>query len=175
MWKDLPNIITKLRIAAILPVVVSFYVSSSFLLFFLIIASVSDIIDGKLARMYKAHSDFGMYLDSLADKLLVITTLFMMAGFGYLSNLNIIPAVLVVIREIVIGSLPRLRSSKFISRLKTVMQMVSICFLAGEHGGIVADRGIGIAALWISAVLALITAIQYLLFYNVISDNLENL
>ena len=77
----IPNIITIIRII-LMPVFIILFFSKGFIyklsaLIVFLVAAVSDYIDGKLARKHNMISEFGKFLDPLADKILVLTTLFL--------------------------------------------------------------------------------------------------
>ena len=83
MLTTLPNLLTLSRIVAIPLVIATFYFASPLgqwlgcVIFSL--AAVTDWLDGRLARMWQQQSELGRFLDPVADKLLVATTLFMLA------------------------------------------------------------------------------------------------
>ena len=105
------NYITILRIALIFPVLIfatsysSLYNWVALLLF--VIAGITDHLDGYIARKTGSTSSFGALLDLVADKLLIIITLFYF--ISYASNLLlIIPSVIIIFREIVVSSFRQL-------------------------------------------------------------------
>ncbi len=135
-FKQIPNILTTIRILLI-PLFVIFYVENLFIykilaLIVFIVASITDYIDGQIARKYKFITKTGKFLDPLADKLLVLTALFL---FSFNSE-NHIPywlILLIVVREIGITFLRIFAISKgsevktsFHGKLKTVSQIITI-------------------------------------------------
>ena len=107
--KCLPNILTSMRIGFV-PIIVSlFYCDFSMSKYFLcgsfLLACITDYLDGKIARAYKNISKIGAFLDPIADKLLVITTMFMIAGFNIIDKFSLLPAVIIIFREICICGL----------------------------------------------------------------------
>jgi len=174
-----PNIFTVTRIAIIPLIVGVFFMENptgqwiACALFTL--ASITDYIDGYLARANNQTSSFGAFLDPVADKLLIVSTLFMITGFGQISGDTIIPAMLIVLRELLVSGLREFLaglSRKIpVSRLakwKTVVQMVAICLLIiGDAAHpfipeVFPVRLIGEIGLWIAAIITLITGYDYL-------------
>lgn len=179
MQLTLPNILTLSRVAVI-PVFVA--------LFFLetptgqwiacgvfALAAITDFFDGYLARARDQLSAFGTFLDPVADKLLVAAALLMMVGFGQIAGVAMIPAVIILCREILVSGLREflagLSVSLPVSRLakwKTTIQMVAIGFLIignGAHPTVPEGfpvRLIGECGLWLAAAITLITGYDYL-------------
>ncbi len=172
---NLPNLLTLFRIAVIPGLVVLFYLESIFAswlacgLFSL--AAITDFLDGYIARVTRQQSAFGRFLDPVADKLLVSSALLMMVEFGQISGLVILPALVILCREITVSGLREylagLRVSLPVSQLakwKTTLQMVAIAVL------IVGDNWpwgiplvvIGEVGLWAAAILTIVTGYDYL-------------
>ena len=175
MRTNLPNLLTLFRIAVIPGLVALFYIESRFAswlacgLFSL--AAITDFFDGYIARVTKQQSAFGRFLDPVADKLLVASALLMMVAFGQISGLVILPALVILCREITVSGLREylagLQVSVPVSQLakwKTTLQMVAIAVL------IVGDNGprdipvveIGEVGLWAAAILTIVTGYDYL-------------
>ena len=66
------------------------------------LAAITDFFDGYIARSRGQLSAFGKFLDPVADKLLIASALLMMVGFGQIADLVIIPAVIILCREIMV-------------------------------------------------------------------------
>ena len=161
MLTDLPNLLTLSRVVAML-------------LFAL--AAITDYFDGKLARDRAQTSDFGRMLDPIADKLLVGATLMMLAGMGRLSSYGLYPAIVIMLREILVSGLREylagLRISLPVTQLakwKTGFQMGALgTLLAGDTGAAVLHMSwlpvstIGELLLWASALLTIVTGWDYL-------------
>lgn len=179
MLLTLPNILTISRVAVIPVFVALFFLETStgqwIACGLFALAAITDFFDGYLARSRGQMSAFGTFLDPVADKLLVASALLMMVGFDQISGLVIIPAVVILCREILVSGLREYLAgfavSLPVSRLakwKTTVQMIAIGFLiVGEsaHPAISADipvRLIGEAGLWLAAVVTLITGFDYL-------------
>lgn len=134
---NLPNKLTVLRVLLI-PLFVAFFCIGSIpnhLLWALVIfalASLTDLLDGHIARSRGLITDFGKLMDPLADKLLVMSAMVCFVGVGLVH-----PAVVVVIlaREFLVSALRQLAASKGEvlaadgwGKAKTVFQMVWICY-----------------------------------------------
>jgi cardiolipin synthase len=180
MISDLPNILTLSRIAAIpvLVVLVAFGAGWADFAACLVFAAagITDWLDGKLARERLQLSDFGRMLDPIADKLLVGATLMALVGFGHLPGWGIYPAIVIMLREILVSGLreflAEIRVGLPVTKLakwKTGVQMVALgALLLGERGAGAAGLGwlpmawIGGTLLWLAAVLTLVTGWDYL-------------
>ena len=131
---NLPNKLSIIRVLCIPIIVVLLYIPAdgcrlaAGILF--ILASMTDYLDGHIARKYNLVTDFGKFIDPVADKLLVLTTLIMMQYIGLME-----PWIIIVIlcRELAVDGLRMvavtqgkvIAASKF-GKLKTVSQMVLI-------------------------------------------------
>ncbi len=175
MRTNLPNLLTLFRIAVIPGLVVLFYIETRFASWLACglfsVAAITDFLDGYVARARKQQSAFGRFLDPVADKLLVASTLLMMVAFGQIRGLVILPALVILCREITVSGLREylagLRVGVPVSQLakwKTTLQMVAIAVL------IVGDNGprdipvleIGEIGLWAAAILTIVTGYDYL-------------
>jgi len=134
---SLPNLLTLSRILAIPVVIATFYVPGDYARWFACAlfsaAGVTDWLDGHMARRWEQQSEIGRFLDPIADKLLVSAILFMLTAFGRLSAEALLPALVILCREILVSGLREylagLRVGMPVSRLakwKTVIQMVAI-------------------------------------------------
>jgi cardiolipin synthase (CMP-forming) len=177
----LPNLLTYGRIAAV-PAVVALMYWQSILsgglwlrwvaLAIFIAAGVTDILDGYFARMWGQQSPLGRMLDPIADKLLVSSCLLMLAAEETIRGWSLLAAVVILCREILVSGLreflAELRVSVPITRLakwKTTVQLVAVGFLiAGEAGDAILPitTDIGLALLWISALVTLYTGWDYM-------------
>src|SRR6185437_15003746 len=109
MLTDLPNVLTLSRIAAI-PLLVALVAVNRPLadLIACVIfsaAAITDYFEGKLARSRRQQSDLGRMLDPIADKLLVGAVLMMLVGTGRLSAPALYPAIVIMLREILVSGL----------------------------------------------------------------------
>jgi cardiolipin synthase (CMP-forming) len=175
MLTSLPNLLTISRIAVIPVVVGTFYLpdlwSQWLACGLFILAGITDWLDGHFARLWAQQSEIGRFLDPIADKLLVAAALFMLAATGRIADWTILPALVILMREILVSGLREylagLRVSVPVSRLakwKTGIQMTAIGFLlvggAGPHW--LPVQGIGELLLCIAALLTLVTGYDYL-------------
>lgn len=177
----LANLLTYSRIAAV-PVVVALMFSQSIMdgglwlrwvaLAVFIIAGITDMLDGYVARTYGQMTSLGRMLDPIADKLLVASCLLMLAAEETIRGWSLLAAVIILCREILVSGLreylAELRVSIPVSRLakwKTVWQLVAVGFLiCGEAGDKVFSvvTPIGLALLWLSALVTLYTGWDYM-------------
>jgi cardiolipin synthase len=172
---SLPNLLTLSRILAIPLVVATFYVPGNEARWLACIlfsaAGVTDWLDGHMARRWQQQSEIGRFLDPIADKLLVAAVLFMLTAWGRLPEIAILPALVILCREILVSGLREylagINVGMPVSRLakwKTLIQMVAIGFLLVGKAGprIVPVVDIGSLLLWIAALLTLVTGYDYL-------------
>ena len=177
---NIPNLLTYARILAVPLIVVCFFLegrlqSSDFArwsaLALFVIASITDYLDGYLARIWNQTSNIGRMLDPIADKLLVASVLLLMAADGTIAGWSLWAAITILCREILVSGLREyLAALKVavpvtrIAKWKTTLQMVSIAFLlAGDAGDKVLPytTEIGRAFLWIAAILTIYTGYDY--------------
>ena len=179
---NIPNLLTYGRILAVPLIVVCFYLegrleSSDFArwsaLFLFALASVTDYLDGYLARIWKQTSNIGRMLDPIADKLLVATCLMLLAAdpVETIHGWSLWAAIVILCREILVSGLreylAELKVSLPVTRLakwKTTIQMFAIGFLlAGPAGDKILPytTQIGITLLWVSAIVTLYTGYDY--------------
>ena len=175
MLSSIPNMMTLGRIIAIPGIVALFYLDSPLGQWLacglFTIAALTDFLDGYLARAWSQQSAFGRFLDPVADKLLVAATILLLAGFGQISGSTLLPAVVILCREIVVSGLREFLAGVAtgipvtkLSKWKTALQMVAIGFLiVGQHGPeFIPTRIIGEWCLWIAAIITLCTGYDYL-------------
>ena len=180
MKLQIPNILTIGRIIIVPIFVLTFFIPGFFgdlIPFFLfVIASFTDYLDGLLARLFKEESKLGELLDPIADKILVAAALILLVMNGVIKNYEVIAAIIILTREILISGLREFLAKGSItmqvtslSKLKTFIQMISIAILlTGDSGNKVINfqdynaQTIGIILLWLSAFLTLYTGYDYL-------------
>jgi cardiolipin synthase len=169
MKKQLPNILTYSRILIIPLLVLVFFfhngVSDLICAILFFYASATDFFDGYLARAWHAHSNLGRFLDPIADKLLIATSLMLLVGSGRAAML---PSLAILCREILVSGLREfladLRISVPVSTLakyKTAAQMLAI-FLLLLGPGFPRLEEAGGFLLWAAAILTLVTGYAYL-------------
>jgi len=174
---NVPNVLTVSRILAI-PVVLGFIMLGGALGNWLAFAAytyacVTDFFDGYLARAWHQQSAFGRFLDPIADKLLVAGVLFMLVGVETISALHILPAAVILCREILVSGLREFLAEaqvglpvSLLAKWKTTIQMLALGFLivghVGPDFGFATTWEIGIYGLWIAAAITIITGYDYL-------------
>lgn len=129
-----------------------------------IVASLTDLLDGKIARKYNLVTNFGKFMDPLADKLLVCSAMICMIPSGQLSAWFVI---VIIAREFIISGFRLVASDNGIviaasywGKFKTVSQMAMIIVLIMNLGGVF-DL-IGTALIWISLILTVVSLIDYI-------------
>ena len=174
---SLPNLLTSLRIFLIPVLVLCFYLLPLDLrylasAFIFSIASLTDWLDGYLARRMGQMTPFGAFLDPVADKLLVAVALILLVE-AHASALLAIPALVIVGREIVVSALREWMSThsdrsgvrvSMVAKVKTGFQMTAIIVLLAQGPDLTAPLVIlGYLLLYIAAGLTLWSMWQYLL------------
>ena len=170
---NVPNILTISRIALIPFIFLSiFFTSSSYAILALImfiVASITDYLDGYLARAWNETSAFGRLLDPIADKLLVATALVVILAKKDFMNCpyTVIPVFVILCREILVSGLREfLREVNVglpvtkLAKWKTTFQMAALGMMLGKdvHQN---WSYLGEFMLWVAAVLTFITGYQY--------------
>ena len=175
----IPNVLTLFRslVAIILPVIIIYGGEIGALIAtpMLILAGVSDYLDGFYARKYNVISNFGKILDPVADKLLVVGIIFALASENMLDYYYaFFPALLIVLREILITGLRESISSFKISlevtllaKWKTTIQLVACgSFLVWRSNTFFYNIDvlglISYLLLWIAGIVTFITGLQYI-------------
>lgn len=174
MMFNLPNILTLLRIGFIPLIVVLLWMNNdlgnSLAIIIFVIASITDYLDGYFARTRRQVSSFGKFLDPIADKLLISVALFMLVGLDRVWGWSLIPALIILCREILVSGLREFLAGAdvpmpvtYLAKWKTAVQMISIgglIWYTSAPWGFPAYE-IGIVCLWISGFLTLITGYDY--------------
>jgi cardiolipin synthase len=174
MLTTLPNLLTLSRILAMPLVVATFYLPaplgpwSGCALFAL--AGLTDWLDGRLARAWQQQSEWGKLLDPIADKLLVAGTLLMLTATQRISAPAVLPALVILSREILVSGLREYLAGMRVkvpvtnlAKWKTTIQMVAIgVLLVGDSGpGFLHVKFFGEALLWIAAIFTIVTGYKY--------------
>ena len=177
---SIPNLLTYGRILCVPLIVLCFFVEGKLegsdfarwvALWIFVIASVTDFLDGYLARIWNQTSNIGRMLDPIADKLLVSAILLLVAADGTIAGWSLWAAIIILCREILVSGLREylaaLKVSVPVTRIakwKTTAQLVAIAFLlAGPAGDKVLPytTEIGIVLLWVAALLTIYTGYDY--------------
>lgn len=145
----------------------------NFILF--VLASITDFLDGKIARKYNLVTTFGKFADPLADKMLVLTSfliLMVQGGVARFGNvrLELVPlwaVAIILIRELMISGIRLVAAQKgeviaagWAGKVKTFVTMVALAFLflAGIHNGIAI---LGLVLVYISVILTVYSGVVY--------------
>ena len=165
---NLPNKLTILRVIMIPFFIVFLLVPITpydkwIALTIFIIASLTDLLDGKIARKYNLVTNFGKFMDPLADKLLVCAALIALV------ELNRIPAwivILIISRDFIISGFRLVASDNHVviaasywGKFKTVFQMVMVCLMIADIPQL---RVVTNIIMWIALALTMISLIDYL-------------
>ena len=191
----IPNILTIGRIIIVPIFVLTFFIPGFFgdliPFFIFVLASFTDYLDGLLARLFKEESKLGELLDPIADKIIVSAALILLVMNGTIKNYEVIAAIIILTREILISGLREFLATTSVSiqvtslsKLKTFLQMLSIAILlTGESGNKLINfqdynaQTIGIILLWLSAFLTLYTGYDYVrkgIDHAINQDNKDN-
>ena len=162
---NLPNKLTIFRVILVIPFValmLNGYDLWAVAVF--IIASLTDLLDGKIARKYNLITDFGKFMDPLADKLLVCEAMICLVEMGRLPAWMVI---VIISREFIISGFRLVASdngvviaASYWGKFKTTFQMLMIIVLILNLGGVF-DM-IGLVLTWIALILTVVSLIDYL-------------
>lgn len=137
----IPNTLTTLRLLAApgVPVMFLYFhrpLADWFALTLFVSAAITDYFDGYLARLWKQESKFGAMLDPIADKAMVVIALLILTGYSGMNPWLILPATVILFREVFVGGLREYLGSKAgllkvtkLAKWKTSAQMVAIAVL----------------------------------------------
>lgn len=166
---NLPNKLTMFRVILI-PFFVLFLlvditsIDKWIALAIFIVASLTDLLDGKIARKYNLVTNFGKFMDPLADKLLVCSALICLVEMAKLPAWMVI---VIIAREFIISGFRLIASdngvviaASYWGKFKTTFQMVMICLLIAD---IAAINIITNVIVWIALILTVVSLIDYLL------------
>ena len=184
---NLPNKLTVLRIILI-PFVMFFYLASFIphgigkilALVIFIVAALTDLLDGKIARKYNLVTNLGKFLDPIADKILTSSVLFMIIADGTIpAPWGVIVVSIIIAREFMVSALRLLAASKgtvlaadIWGKAKTMVQMIAIpvCMLIpfaieiGAVSGLVLTiKIVGWSLLGVATVLTVVSGANYLI------------
>ncbi len=166
---NLPNKLTVLRVIMV-PFFVFFMLTDvggsankwiALLIFCL--ASLTDLFDGKIARARNLVTNFGKFMDPLADKLLVCSAMICMIPSGQLTAWFVI---IIIAREFIISGFRLVASDSGIviaasmwGKAKTVSQMAMVILLIADLGGIF--DVLGVILIWLSLILTIVSLVDY--------------
>jgi len=164
---NLPNKLTVARVIAV-PFFIAAFIMEYYLVAFIIfaMASLTDMLDGQIARKYNLITNFGKIMDPLADKILVYSAFCLMIG-------DLIPAwmfIIILSREFVVSGMRTVAASEGIvvaagmsGKIKTVLQMIAVMLLllVPAFPESVLLEPIAQAFLWASLVMTVYSGIEY--------------
>jgi CDP-diacylglycerol--glycerol-3-phosphate 3-phosphatidyltransferase len=174
---SIPNWMTVLRIAVTPIIAIMIWIddtSYGYLVAFILftIASITDYLDGMLARQMKIESGFGEMLDPIADKMLIGAVLLALASVQTSGWLFLVPALAILSREFMISGLreylAKVSFSVPVTRLakwKTTVQILALGTLIGAPAfpSLTYAHDIGLMLLWVAALLTLQTGMGYII------------
>lgn len=130
-----------------------------------IVASLTDMLDGKIARKYNLVTNFGKFMDPLADKLLVCSALIALSDIGRMPAWIVI---VIIARDFIISGFRLVAAEKGVviaagwsGKIKTTVQMIMVCFLVADLGGkvfYVIDQ----VLIYLALVLTIVSLLDYL-------------
>ncbi len=167
---NLPNKLTVLRVIMV-PFFVLFMLTDLggeagkwIALVIFCLASLTDMLDGKIARARNLVTNFGKFMDPLADKLLVCSAMICLIPTGQLPAWIVI---VIIAREFIISGFRLVASDSGIviaasywGKFKTVSQMLMVIVLIADLGGVF-DM-IGTALIWIALILTVVSLVDYI-------------
>lgn len=178
MLSSLPNLLTLSRIFAV-PLLVALLwdpgVAATLTAFVVFsVAGATDYLDGYLARAAGTVSKLGIFLDPVADKIMVAATIVMLVHLGAIHGLAVIAALVILLREITVSGLREFLAGLQVSlpvsalaKWKTAFQMIALgaLILGGATPAFapwLPARAVGLLCLWLAATLTVITGYDYL-------------
>ncbi len=166
---NLPNKLTLLRMILV-PFFVVFMLAPVFgeadrwiALAVFIIASLTDLLDGKIARKYDLVTNFGKLMDPLADKILVSSALICLCALDRLAGWIVI---VIISREFIISGLRQIAAdngvviaASYWGKYKTTFQMIMICLLIADIGAL---KLLTLIVTWIAVILTIVSLADYM-------------
>ena len=169
-----PTHLTLARIALIPVVVGLFYLKKEWGSWlaagFFAVACFTDYLDGYYARTLRQTTQVGRFLDPIADKLLIASTLLLLVGFDRVRGISLIPALVILCRELLVSGLREFLAQTNIempvtqlSKWKTGVQMTALgVLIAGTPSmDFLYVHTLGLILLWCAAILTLVTGYGY--------------
>ena len=169
---NLPNKLTMFRVILI-PFFVFFLLAPYFegygnyvAVAIFIVASLTDLLDGKIARKYNLVTNFGKFMDPLADKLLVCSAMICLIELGLLPAWIVI---IIIAREFIISGFRLIASDNCVviaasywGKFKTTFQMLMVIVLLLNFD-IPAFKILGTVLIWIATILTVVSLIDYII------------
>ena len=166
MSMNLPNKLTIFRCFLIIPFVVLFLMGYDLVATIIfVVASFTDFLDGNIARKYGLVTNFGKFMDPLADKLLVCSALICLVEMGRLEAWIVL---IIIAREFIISGFRLVASdngvviaASYWGKFKTVFQMVMVIVLMLNFQNPIMVL-IGRVLVWISLILTIVSLVDYI-------------
>jgi len=166
---NIPNIITLTRLGLLPIVIIAIRFDWTIIALVLYaLGCISDFVDGYLARKLNQESDFGRFLDPIADKIFIAALFIVLVDVDILSGVWVIPAIIILIREFLISGLREYLGPKNVTlhvsklaKCKTTVQMIAVGLLIATPLATI-YHVFGIVTLTIAAILTVITAKDYI-------------
>ena len=168
---NLPNRLTILRIVLVPVYLVLLWLSSGNTvlgvpaLIVFVVASLTDLADGKIARKYNLVTNFGKFMDPIADKLLTHTAFIMLTAMG---QMNVWACIIFIAREFVVSGLRlvaveqgRVIAAGMSGKIKTVLQMAAVIGLNIVGAGVTMLSTLVQVIVWAAALMTLYSMIEY--------------
>ena len=185
---NVPNLLTLTRIAMVPPIVIliliqwrSTVVVNIITAVLFLLAALTDLFDGTIARNTNQVTDFGKFLDPIADKMLVLGTLIAISGsdrFAYIQLAIVISAVIILLRELTVTSIRMVASNhdgtviaaNFLGKLKTAVSIAAIVTVFIEdiifvNGGLAGIHLLSYIMLFAAVLLTVLSGIVYIKKY----------
>jgi len=175
MKLNIPTMLTLARILMLPVIVLIFYLpypwARPVCCAVFLVAAITDWLDGYLARKWNIESDFGAFLDPVADKLMVATVLILLVEDGSAWWLTL-PAIVIISREITISALREWMANlgsrakvavSYLGKVKTTLQITALAMLLYKLDLFgLPMYNIGIVALYIAAAMTIWSMVDYL-------------
>lgn len=166
---NLPNKLTMFRVILI-PFFIVFLlvpitpVDKWIALTIFIVASLTDLLDGHIARKYHLVTNFGKFMDPLADKLLVCSALICLIELDRIPSWMVI---IIIAREFVISGFRLIASdngvviaASYWGKFKTTFQMIAVCLMIADIAALSLVTSI---VTWIAVILTVVSLVDYLI------------
>lgn len=177
---NVPNQLTIFRVILVFPFVVlllggnagwfgnNLLIPNWIALAIFIIASLTDLLDGKIARKYNLVTNFGKFMDPLADKLLVCAALICLVEMGRIPSWVVI---IIISREFIISGFRLIASdndvviaASYWGKFKTVFQMIMVCLMIAGLQDLIPWYGLLTnVVMWIALILTIVSLADYLI------------
>ena len=176
MNKNVPNILTIARIIMVPFVILFYYLQIPYWNYYagalFIIASLTDMLDGMIARKYNLVSNFGKLMDPMADKVLAMAALIILLDWSKLGKYGSVVVIILLAREFLISGVRLIAAAEGVviaagqvGKWKTICQMVGISFsLLGNPIFAIWNIPFGEILIYLSTILSICSCVEYI--YN---------